>query len=215
MSAWGNACGLVRSTETPRLGGSGVRIGVLGGTFDPPHRGHLHAAKAAIERLGLDRLLIIPAAAQPLKAMAPGAGGSHRLAMTRLLAAEVPGATADPVELDRGGLSFTVDTLRSLRARWPDPSVEFVLILGEDAAAAFSRWKDADVIRRMARVAVVARGGGVAAGQELPEGLELLEAPRVDVAATEIRERLRKGESVASLVTEPVAAYIAAHGLYR
>lgn len=188
------------------------RIGVLGGTFDPPHVGHLVLAQEALDQLGLTRLLLLPAARQPLKQSAEMTAPAHRLAMVRLLAALDPRLEVEPMEIERAGLSFTVDTLRELTAR--HPAARFVLVMGEDTAATLPQWRDPSGIAAMAEVAIAVRGeqGGAA-----PAGFRTtrLRARRVDVSATEIRARVAAGQSVRGLVPEDVAAYIAAHGLYR
>jgi nicotinate-nucleotide adenylyltransferase len=188
------------------------RIGILGGTFDPPHIGHLLLAQDALEQLALDRLVLLPASRQPLKESAEMTAPAHRLAMVRLLAALDPRLDVEAMEVERAGLSFTVDTLRALAAR--HPSARFVLVMGEDTAATLPQWRDTAGIAALAEVAVAVRGEQVGA---IPAGFRSsrLKARRVDVSATEIRARVAAGKSVRGLVPEDVAAYIAGHGLYR
>lgn len=188
-----------------------MRIGVFGGTFDPPHVGHLLAASDAAEALALDRVVFVPAATQPLKAGQQAASPADRLAMVELLVAGDPRFAVEPMELDRGGLSFTVDTLRALRERYPAGTADLVLLLGADAAAQFSLWRDPDVIRRLAEVVVLRRGEGSAA----PEGFRAVATRRVDISSSEVRDRVRAGQDIRGFVTDPVAAYIARAGLYR
>jgi nicotinate-nucleotide adenylyltransferase len=189
-----------------------MRIGILGGTFDPPHIGHLFAASDAVEALGLDRLLLVPAAIQPLKGGREVAAAAHRLAMVQLLAADDPRFEVEPMEVVRGGLSFTIDTIRALRERWPAGTADLVLLLGGDAAAQFPQWKEPAAIRALAEVVVLTRKD---APDGVPEGLRAVATRRIDVSSTEIRERVQAGRPVRGFVTEPVAAYIARHGLYR
>jgi nicotinate-nucleotide adenylyltransferase len=189
-----------------------VRIGVFGGTFDPPHVGHLIAATDACELLALDRIMLVPAATQPFKASQPATGGDHRLQMVKLLAAADPRFEVEPMEVERGGLSFTVETLRVLRQRWPAGTAELVLLLGADAAAQFPHWKDPDGVRALAEVVVLTRGEE--AGQALA-GMRSVLSRRVDISSSEIRERVRAGKPVKAFLTEAVASYIATHGLYR
>lgn len=189
-----------------------MRIGIFGGTFDPPHVGHLLAATDACEALALDRVVLIPAASQPLKAGREVALAAQRLAMVRLLAEGDPRLIVDPMEIERGGLSFTVDTLRALRGRWPAGTADLVLLLGADAAAQFPQWKDPAAIQALAEVVVLTRTD---APDVVPDGLRAITTRRVDVSSTEIRERVRSGRPVRGFVTEPVAAYIAQQGLYR
>jgi nicotinate-nucleotide adenylyltransferase len=192
------------------------RIGILGGTFDPPHVGHLLIAQDALDQLGLTRLLLLPAARQPLKASAEMTAPAHRLAMVRLLAALDPRLEVEPMEVERAGLSFTVDTLRALAVRYP--GAQFVLVMGEDTAATLPQWRDPEGIAALAEVAIAHRVGEEQGRSDaIPAGFRStrLRARRVDVSATEIRARVAAGQSVRGLVPEDVAAYIAAHGLYR
>lgn len=198
-----------------------MRLGVFGGTFDPPHVGHLLLASDAVERLPLDRVVFVPAAQQPLKGRA-GASAADRLAMTRLLAADDPRFAVDPVEVTRGGLSFMVDTLAELRRRHAGAAL--FLLLGADAVARVPEWRAVDQVLAAARLVVVARAGdaagavppAVAAMAAAGAGPPLvLDARRMDVSSTEIRERLAAGRPVRGFVSDAVAAYIAAHGLYR
>jgi nicotinate-nucleotide adenylyltransferase len=187
------------------------RLGILGGTFDPPHVGHLLAAGNAIERLGLDRVVLIPARRQPLKASLEITAGSHRLEMCRRLAECDPRLSVDPIELEREGLSFTVDTLREFRRSRPD--AELYLLLGEDAAATLPQWRDPEVIAGLATIVVLTREGGAAAPATGP-AMTHLATRRVDVSASEVRARVRAGLPVRGMVPDAVAAYIVEHRLY-
>ncbi|MHB1312889.1 MAG: nicotinate (nicotinamide) nucleotide adenylyltransferase, partial [Gemmatimonadaceae bacterium] len=164
----------------------------------------------AAEALGLDQLAWIPAATQPLKAAADTASAEHRLAMTRLAAAGNPRFSVDALELERGGLSFTVDTLRTYRERHPGAAL--FLLLGADAAALLLKWREPGQVRALAEIVVLTRGGE---GLEPPAGVSMLSTRRVDLSATEIRARVRQGRSIRGFVPDAVADYIAAHGLYR
>jgi nicotinate-nucleotide adenylyltransferase len=187
-----------------------VKLGLFGGTFDPPHLGHVLAAVDATDALELDRLVWVPAATQPLKADAPSTDAAHRLEMTRLAAAMDPRFYVETLEVERGGLSFTIDTLRAFRER--QPGAALFLLLGADAAALLPKWRDPEGIRALAEIFVLTRGGG---GLMLPAGVRTLATRRVDVSATEIRARVRLGRSIRGFVPDAVEAYIAAHGLYR
>lgn len=186
-----------------------MRIGLLGGSFDPPHVGHLLTASDAVDALGLDRLVLVPAAQQPLK-QGQHAPAEHRLAMTRLLAGADPRLDVDPVEIERGGLSYTVDTLATYVARYP--GAELVFLVGADVLPSFPRWREPDRIRELATVAVMQRNGDPVS---LQEGMVAVHTRRVDVSSTEIRARVRAGLPVRGFVTDGVADYIAAHRLYR
>jgi nicotinate-nucleotide adenylyltransferase len=203
-----------------------VRLGLFGGTFDPPHVGHLLAASDAYEALHLDRVVFIPAASQPFKQGAVAASTSERLAMLRLLAGDDPRFEVDPIEIDRGGLSYTVDTLDAYAAR--HPASERFLLIGEDLAAQIATWHQADRIAALAQVVVLARGldADVSSGHAEPDAssgsrerppmpVVRIATRRVDVSSSEIRARVRAGLSVRGFVTEAVADYIRAAALYR
>jgi nicotinate-nucleotide adenylyltransferase len=195
-----------------------VRLGIFGGSFDPPHVGHLLVAQDAITALSLDRLLIVPAAQQPLK-QGQQTPAADRLAMVHRCFAGVPGMLVDPVEIDRGGLSYMVDTVESLQRR--EPSAVLHLLIGQDAFETLSRWREPERLRSMVRLVVLRRGtagDSVAASPERQhaEGgsLQYLATRRVDVSSTEIRERVRAGRSIRGFVTDAVAEYIESTGLY-
>lgn len=189
-----------------------MRIGIFGGTFDPPHLGHLLAASDACESLGLDRIVFVPAASQPLKP-AVEAPAADRLAMVERLVAGDPRFTVDPIEIERGGLSFTIDTLRALHDRWKaDPSLALVLLLGADAAEALPQWREPAAVASLAEVVVLRRAGAA----DVPPAVgRAIETRRVDVSSTEIRARVHAGKSIRGFVPEPVAAYIEGRRLYR
>lgn len=189
-----------------------MRIGILGGTFDPPHIGHLLAASDAYEALGLDKVLLVPAAAQPLKSAAV-ASAADRLAMVERLVAGDARFAADPVEIERGGLSYMVETLRALHDRFKaDESLALILLLGADAAATLPQWREPDAVVSLAEVVVLQRTGGAG---NAPASGRTIDTRRVDVSSTEIRARVRAGKSIRGFVPEPVAAYIEGRRLYR
>jgi len=197
-----------------------MRIGVFGGTFDPPHAGHVAVAEDARSELDLDRVLLIPAHVSPFKMGERGITDPEvRLRMTEAAVRGSAGLEVDRIELDRDPPSYTVDTLRALKERMPD--AELVLLLGADQWASFARWKDAREIARLADIAVMAREGedpddidpGFAPGDEVT--WHPVDVRRVDVSSTEIRERVREGRSIADLVPPPVARLIEEHELYR
>jgi nicotinate-nucleotide adenylyltransferase len=192
-----------------------VRIGVFGGTFDPPHVGHLLLASDAREALRLDTLIFVPAATQPFKIHAPAiASPQDRLEMVRLAVADDANYTVDDTEIGRKGLSFTVDTLEHLAAKYP--GAELFLLLGEDTLAGFDQWRNPGRVRELATLAVMRRSdpeGSPAA--EIAPGVKTVSARRIDVSSTEIRERLRAGKSIKGFVPESVEQFIEARGLYR
>ena len=189
-----------------------MRVGLLGGSFDPPHVGHLLAASDAFEALSLDRLVFVPAAVQPLKIDRIATRAEQRLAMTKLLAEGDARFDVDAIEIDRGGLSYTVDTLTALRQRWP--SAELFWLVGADIVPSFAQWREPGRIVELATVVVLQRAGDTAGGT-LPAGMRCLATRRVDVSSTEIRQRVREGKSVRGFVPDAVAEYIAAERLYR
>ncbi len=211
-------------------GGSGAgpgagrgRVGVFGGSFDPPHVGHLLVASDAAEQLGLARVLWVPAAAQPLKQGRQPAPAELRLAMVAALVGDDPRFAVEPVEIERGGLSYTVDTLATLAER--EAGRELVLLAGADVLATFARWREPHRIRALARLVVLTRGeGGGPAGDDVPGRVPadfpggppaFLPTRRVDVSSTEVRARLAAGRSVRGFVPDAVAEIIRSARLYR
>jgi nicotinate-nucleotide adenylyltransferase len=191
-----------------------ARIGVFGGTFDPPHVGHLLAACDAADVLALDQVLWVPAATQPFKADRPrGTAAEHRVAMVRRTVAGVARFTVERVEVDRGGISFMIDTLGELRRR--DAQAEWVLLLGRDAAAGLEQWRAPDQVRAMARVVVLDRSDQGDSASSVDPALERVATRRVDISSTEIRQRVGDGKTIRGFVTDAVADYIAEMGLYR
>jgi nicotinate-nucleotide adenylyltransferase len=209
-----------------------MRLGIFGGSFDPVHLGHLGLARACHEQAALDEVWFMPTAVQPLKRGGPRATDAQRIEMLHLaLDAEFsrPGAPCPcphnpwrvcTLEIDRGGLSYTVDTLRQLYRELPEAKLFFML--GADAAGDVHHWKEPAQIFRMAAPLVVRRAGqpgsDIAALAQLCTADTqplLAEMPAVDVSSSEIRRRLAVGETIDGLVPQAVALYIAEHGLYR
>lgn len=195
---------------------AGVRLGIFGGSFDPPHIGHLLTAGDAAERLRFDRVVFIPAAVQPLKAGRAYASAEHRLEMTRLMVAGDERFEVSDVEVQRPGLSFTVDTLTHFAAI--EPGADRYLLLGADAFALFRQWREPERVMQLARIAILERAGD--SSPALPESVDVsrverLRTRRIDISSTEIRERVRLGKSIRGFVTENVAEYVGRHRLYR
>ena len=189
-----------------------MRLGVFGGSFDPPHLGHLLAASDAAQALRLDRVLWIPSAVHPLKRDRVRAAPDVRLEMVRAAIAGDPRFEADDLELRRAGPSYTVDTLRELRAR--HPGAELFFLVGADIPRELPAWKEPEEVVRLARLVVVSRTGETVP-EDLPYAARAVHVTRTDVSATEIRRRVAAGETIRYLVPEAVRAVIERERLYR
>lgn len=185
-----------------------MRLGVFGGTFDPPHIGHLVAAQDALSVLHLDRVILVPARVPPHKLHRLITPGDIRLELVRAAVDDDPRFEVDDEELRRPGPSWTIDTLRSLSER--RPGSRLFLLLGTDQFRDFTTWRDPDEIRRLAEVAVLSRAGEAPAG----EGCISVPVTRIDVTSTDIRQRVAAGRPIRYLVPAAVEALIEQHGLY-
>ncbi|CAN5619443.1 nicotinate-nucleotide adenylyltransferase [soil metagenome] len=193
--------------------GGGRRIGVFGGTFDPPHIGHLVAALDARQVLQLDTVLMVVANGPWQKV-----GGRHisaasdRLAMVEAAVAGTTGLVASDVEIRRGGLSYTADTLATLQADEPD--AELFLVLGNDAAAGFATWDRHDEVARQAHLVVVDRPG---TPTPMDDGFDWtrIDIPELEISSTELRQRVGDGRSIEYLTPPAVVTCIFERGLYR
>ena len=193
-----------------------MRIGLLGGSFDPPHNGHLHLARIASQALDLDSILFIPCHRQPLKAEAPHASGFHRAAMVALALSGHRRWLLESLELERGEVSYTADTVEALGARFP--GARLTLLLGADALAAFPRWHRFRDILAAAELAVAPRGegGSVSVPRSLPSSrVHLLDGEPLEASSTLIRQAVAAGRSAGDMTPRRVAAYIRKEGLYR
>jgi nicotinate-nucleotide adenylyltransferase len=190
-----------------------MRLGVLGGTFDPPHVGHLIVASDVCAALGLDRLLLVPAAAPPHKRGRVHASAELRLEMVRAATADDPRFEVDDLELRREGESYSADTLRQLTAR--EPEAEIFFVIGVDQLREFASWREPEVVTRLATLVVVSRAGDEAAdGGEMAFPVLPLQVTRIDLSATEVRRRVRDGEPIRYLVPDSVREIIEREGLY-
>jgi nicotinate-nucleotide adenylyltransferase len=192
------------------------RLGFFGGTFDPPHVGHLALAEWARERLRLDRVLFVPAGSPPHKRGARLSSAASRLAMTRLAVRGHPAFEVSTIELERSGRSYTVETLRKLRAG--RPGQRWFLVIGADSLAEFHTWRDAEEILELATLAVAARPSALASEPPPPPSgrrVVRLDNPVFAVSSSLVRSRVRAGRSIRYLVPDAVGAYIARHRLYR
>ena len=196
-----------------------MRLGILGGVFNPPHLGHLVCAQEACVRLELDRVLLVPVGEAPHREV-EDPGGKVRLELCHAATGEDDRLGCSPVEVDRPGPSYTVDTLRALRDERADE--ELVLILGADQAAELRSWRDPEGVLGLAEVAVVERADiGAEAVRARVNGLpgaermSFFSMPRIDVSSTIVRRRVADGLPVRYLVPDPVVDLIAERGLYR
>jgi nicotinate-nucleotide adenylyltransferase len=189
-----------------------VKVGIMGGTFDPIHLGHLRAAENAREGLSLDEVRFLPAQVPPHRP-APVSSARDRFAMVALATALHPRFVADDLELQREGPSYTVDTIARLRDERPGDEV--VLVVGSDTLPELATWKDHERLLRMCTVAVVTRPEDGRPEGTGPDGVRHVPGPGLAVSATEIRRRVKEGHSIRYLVPETVADYIAKRGLYR
>jgi nicotinate-nucleotide adenylyltransferase len=195
-------------------------IGILGGTFNPPHMGHLVMAQEALDQLDLDRVVLMPVAAPPHKEAREDPGAAARLELCRLAVADDERFAVSTLEIERGGASFTVDTLRELHDVEPEHDLTF--IVGGDMAQSLPAWREPEAILRLARLAVAEREG--VRREDIARRLEPLhdgdrvvffDMPRIDVSSSAIRRRVAEGRPVRYLVPDAVAAAIAEHGMYR
>ena len=192
-----------------------TRIGLFGGTFDPPHLGHLAAALAAHDQLELDLVLFVVANDpwQKTEAGIEVTPAQHRLEMVKVAVSDFDGLRADDSEINRGGLTYTSITLQEMKVVFPNS--DLFLLVGGDVAAELDTWKDTDLIRDNTTLVVVDRPGYL--GAEPPAGWKfkrvIAETP--DIAGTEIRFRSRRGAEVKTMVSESVKSYIDEHGLYE
>lgn len=184
-----------------------MRTGILGGSFDPIHHGHLILARAAREQLALDRVIFIPANLSPHKTETVPTTGDNRLEMVKLAIKGEAGFEARDIELRRPAPSYTVDTLRELHAAHPGD--EFVLLIGADNVAKFGTWREADEIRKLARIAVLDRAGNAVA-HDWPVVRRV-----IDISSTDIRTRVATGHSIRYLTPDRVCDYIADNRLYH
>jgi nicotinate-nucleotide adenylyltransferase len=190
------------------------RIGVMGGTFDPVHHGHLVAASEVAARFDLDEVVFVPTGQPSFKQHTGVSLAEHRYLMTVIATASNPQFTVSRVDIDRVGLTYTVDTLTDLHDQRPD--AELFFISGADAVAQILDWKEADRLFELARFVAVTRPGHRISLAGLPAGrVERLEVPALSISSTDVRARARAGLPVWYLVPDGVVQYIAKHQLYR
>ena len=188
------------------------RIGVMGGTFDPIHHGHLVAASEVAQSHGLDEVIFVPTGGTTYKSNVTSP--EHRYLMTVIATASNPRFTVSRVDIDRGKPTFTIDTLRDIRAERPEADLYF--ITGADAIAQILSWKEVAELWELAHFVAVSRPGHVLSVSGLPEqDVSLLEVPALAISSTDCRDRVRRGFPVWYLVPDGVVQYISKHHLYR
>lgn len=222
LDAQAPAAGVTGSTRGPRTADRGARLGVMGGTFDPIHQGHLILAEQARDQLGLNQVLFVPAGQPWRKAGRKIAPVEQRVAMTRAAIAGDPHFALSLVEAERTGPSYTVETLAALLQEY-GPQAQLWFITGQDALADLPHWRNPAGIVRLARLAVAARPGWDLAVPralldmvpDVAAAIDRINMPQVDISSTDIRRRIAANHSIRYLVPEAVAKHIEQEGLYE
>ena len=213
----------LRAADLPVLGTDAsrrYRLGIMGGTFDPIHNGHLVTAEQAFDDLGLDLVAFMPAGSPAFKQDRAVTSGEERFAMTLLATADNPHFVASRFEVDRPGVTYTADTLRLLRELYP-PNVEFYFITGADAITEIVSWRDAEDIARLAHLVAATRPGydldrawDAITASGLDFDVTYLSVPALAISSSHLRERVRAGQSLRYLTPDQVTGYLHKHGLY-
>ncbi len=197
-----------------------MKLGILGGTFDPPHFGHLRLAEAALTQLALAKVLFAPVGVQPLKREHPATAPEHRARMVELAIADEPRFALSRVDLDRPGPHYTVDLLAIIQGQYPGVALWF--IMGEDSLGDLLRWRDPARVIQLARLAVLRRPGyepdWPTLDRALPDlraRLDWIEHAEIAISASDIRQRVRRGLSIASFVPAQVIDYLTEQHLYK
>ena len=199
-----------------------MNIGVMGGTFDPIHKGHLIVAEAVKARLSLAEILFVPAGQPWLKANSPISPAEHRIKMVRLAIADKPCFELSTIEIERPGPSYTVDTIAELQCQL-EAGDDLFFILGWDSLAELPQWREPCRLIKMCYLVAVPRPGYPAPDLKsleadipgLSQKVTLLDTPEIDISASQIRNRVAQGLSISHLVPEPVGRYIRRHKLYQ
>ncbi len=207
------------STGDGDYGARSARVGILGGTFNPPHLAHLICAQEAFQQLELDRVLLIPTLTPPHKLLHDDPGPTHRLELCRLAASDDERFEVSSLELDRDGPSYTVDTLEELHATVKDS--ELYLIVGGDIATGLPDWREPERVLELATLAVADREGTPRSSVELAldrvpggERVRFFSMPHIAISSTLVRRHLQNGRPVRYLVPDRVIEYIERHSLY-
>ena len=190
-----------------------MRLGVFGGAFDPVHTGHLVLASECRQQLALDAVWLVPSGSPPHKDPGGLADAGTRVEMLELATAGDPGLVVSRIEIDREGVSYTVDTLETIAAS--DPGCELFLLLGADSVADLANWYQPERICELARIVAVNRGGTTSKTAVTGCRVEEVTMPAIDVSSRDIRHRIRQGRSIRHLVPRAVEAYLDEHALYN
>ncbi len=197
-------------------------LGIMGGTFDPIHMGHLAVAEQARDVLGLDAVVFMPAGRQPYKIDQDQLAAEKRLEMCRLALSDNENFDVSPLEVEREGITYTIDTLKTVRAHYPS-NVKLYFIAGADSIATLADWKDARELSGLASFVGINRPGTKLIGdkaikkslQETGFTVEFIHAPSLDISSTDLRRRIAQGGSIRYLIPEPVRLVIEAENLYH
>jgi nicotinate-nucleotide adenylyltransferase len=190
-----------------------MKLGIFGGTFNPPHVGHLIVIECVRDQLAFDKVVLVPSCRPPNKIDTAIADGHHRLKMVSLAIEENAGLEVSDVELRRGGISYTVDTVRAIAAQFPRSSLS--LIIGADNLMEFQTWKSPDEILTLTDLVVMTRPGFTLANDRFPKSVTRVNVPNIGISSSDIRRRIKTGRSIRYLVPHPVEKYIIHHALYR
>jgi nicotinate-nucleotide adenylyltransferase len=184
-----------------------MKIAIFGGTFDPIHHGHLILARQALEELNLDLVTFVPAAESPFKTNHRSAPAKHRLEMVKLATANEPGFAVDSMEIDRGGTSFSIDTVLAIRKKFP--GCELLFLVGEDNVEHLAKWHRFEELDKLVTFIVLSR-----TDKRLPKRYPVIRR-HFEISATEIRNRVANRRQITYLVPEVVLRYIQDHNLYQ
>lgn len=192
-----------------------MNIGIFGGTFDPPHIGHLIVAETIQEQLALEMVLFMPAYLPPHKQEGAFASPAHRLRMLQLAIAANPHFKVSDVEIRRGGKSYTIDTLRTLRGLYPGDKL--FLIIGTDNLQIFPTWREPEEVLKTSSVVVIDRPGTDRStiDNEFVKHVRFVQVPTIEISGTDVRRRIREGKTIRYLVPDSVGAYIEDNKLYQ
>ncbi|PIS27929.1 MAG: nicotinic acid mononucleotide adenylyltransferase [Candidatus Marinimicrobia bacterium CG08_land_8_20_14_0_20_45_22] len=193
-----------------------MNLCVFGGTFDPPHNGHLRIADAVQKEFSFDRILFVPALIPPHKTHKTFTPHEHRLAMLKLAIAGFPHFDVSDIEIKRQGVSFTVDTLREIQSEWKIAKPETFLLIGGDSLAEFNTWREPETILSLANVIVACRPGFDvdSVSPEILSCVHFAKTPLADISSSDIRERIRNGQPVDEFIPPAVQDYIREKNLY-